>query len=120
MKARRRTALSAHRLGLAGAVLLAAAAVASSSVLAGTWRRLPAAPSPAATALTVSVWTGRQMVIFGRAYPKPPAGIDVAAAYTATTDRWRRLTPLKGPVGNFQGGYHAVWDREGDAGSRAR
>jgi len=78
-------------------------------VLAGVWRRLPAAPSPAASALTVSVWTGRQMVIFGRAYPKPPIGIDVAAAYTPASNTWRRLTPLKGPAGNFQGEYHAVW-----------
>jgi len=79
------------------------------SVLAGTWRRLPPAPSPPATAQTVSVWTGKQMVIFGRAYPKPPLGIDVAAAYTPTSNTWRRLAPLKGPPGNFQGEYHAVW-----------
>jgi Immunoglobulin-like domain of bacterial spore germination len=80
-----------------------------SSVLAGTWRRLPAAPSPTPSALAVSVWTGRQMVIFGRAYPKPPTGIDVAAAYTPASNTWRRLTPLKGPAGNFQGEYRAVW-----------
>ncbi len=78
-------------------------------VLAGIWRRLPTAPSPAPSALTVSVWTGRQMVIFGRAYPKPPLGIDVAAAYSPTSNTWRRLTPLTGPAGNFQGEYHAVW-----------
>jgi N-acetylneuraminic acid mutarotase len=111
-------------LGLAGALLLVAAAIASSgladgraavngrsasSVLAGTWRRLPAAPAPAATAVTVSVWTGRQMVIFGRAHPKPPQGIDVGAAYNPATNKWRRLAPLKGPAGNFQGRYHAVW-----------
>ncbi|MGZ6373053.1 MAG: Kelch repeat-containing protein [Candidatus Limnocylindria bacterium] len=81
----------------------------ASSVLAGTWRRLPAAPTPAPTGLTVSVWTGRQMVVFGRVYPKPPEGIDVAAAYTPASKSWRRLAPLKGPVGNFQGRYHAVW-----------
>ncbi len=79
------------------------------SVLVGAWQRLPAAPSPAATAQTVSVWTGKEMVIFGRAYPKPPLGIDVAAAYVPASDTWRRLAPLKGPAGNFQGEYHAVW-----------
>jgi len=82
---------------------------AASPVLAGIWRRLPTAPSPGPSALTVSVWTGRQMVIFGRAYPKPPLGIDVAAAYSPSSNTWRRLTPLKGPAGNFQGEYHAVW-----------
>lgn len=124
MSARGRIGLRVGGFSLAGALLPIASATAAlglaqgraavsgrsaSSTLAGTWRRLPAAPSPAPTALTVSVWTGRQMVIFGRAYPKPPAGIDVAAAYTVATNKWRRLTPLKGPVGNFQGGYHAVW-----------
>jgi hypothetical protein len=125
MSARTRIALSAHRLGLAGALVLVAAATGwlggvapgragvigrdAPPVLAGTWRRLPAAPSPAPAALTVSVWTGQEMVIFGRAYRKPPQGIDVAAAYTPATNKWRRLAPLKGPVGNAQGEYHAVW-----------
>lgn len=124
MREQARIGLSARGLGLAGALFLVAAAIASSgladgraavngrsasSVLAGTWRRLPAAPARAPTALTVSVWTGRQMVIVGRAYPKPPQGIDVAAAYNPATNKWRRLAPLKGPVGNFQGRYHAVW-----------
>jgi hypothetical protein len=59
--------------------------------------------------LTVSVWTGKEMVIFGRAYPKLPLGIDVAAAYSPTSDSWRRLAPLKGLAGNFQGVCHAVW-----------
>jgi hypothetical protein len=120
-----RPVLRAHWLGLAGAFVLVAAATAwalgagpsradvtgrgASPVLAGSWRRLPAAPSPAPVALTVSVWTGRKMVIFGRAYPKPPLGIDVAAAYTPATNTWRRLVPLKGPAGNLQGEYHAVW-----------
>jgi hypothetical protein len=95
-------------LGVAGG-RAAVSGPSASSGLAGVWRRLPPAPSPAAAALTVSAWTGRQMVIFGRAYPKPPLGIDVAAAYTPATNTWRRLVPLKGPVGNFQGDYHAVW-----------
>lgn len=102
-----------HAASLAAAASAAQAPRVSersaSSVLAGTWRRLPAAPTPAPTGLTVSVWTGRQMVVFGRAYPKPPEGIDVAAAYTPASKSWRRLAPLKGPVGNFQGRYHAVW-----------
>ncbi len=81
----------------------------AASVMAGTWRRLSSAPSPAATGRTVSVWTGRQMLFFGRAYPKPPLGVDVAAAYSPTSNRWGRLAPFKGPAGNFQGHYSAVW-----------
>jgi Kelch motif len=124
MRLRARITSSDHRLRWGAILVLVLAATASlglaggraavsgpsaSSVLAGVWRRLPPAPPPAATVLTVSVWTGRQMVIIGRAYPKPPSGIDVAAAYSPTSNAWRRLTPLKGPVGNFQGEYHAVW-----------
>ena len=124
MTPRARITPSAHRWRWGVVVVLVAGATASlglargraavsgpsaSSVLAGVWRWLPPPPSPAASAQTVSVWTGRQMVIFGRAYPKPPLGIDVAAAYAPASNAWRRLTPLKGPAGNFQGEYHAVW-----------
>jgi Kelch motif len=124
MTPRPRIISSAHRFRCGVVLVLVVAATASlglargraavsgpsaSSVLAGVWHRLPPAPAPAATALTVSVWTGWQMVIFGRAYRKLPLGIDVAAAYTPTRSTWRRLTPLKGPAGNFQGEYHAVW-----------
>ena len=81
----------------------------ASSALAGTWRRLSPAPSPAPIGITVSVWTGRQMLVFGRAQPKPPLSVDVAAAYSPATDRWSRLAPFKGPVGNYQGHYTAAW-----------
>ena len=57
----------------------------------------------------MSVWTGRQMLVFGRAQPKPPLSVDVAAAYSPATDRWSRLAPFKGPVGNYQGHYTAAW-----------
>ena len=75
---------------------------------AGTWRRLP--PAPIAPVFeTVGVWTGRQMLVFGRAQPKPPTSVDVAAAYTPATNTWRRLAPLAGPTGNYEGRYWTVW-----------
>ncbi|MGZ4302510.1 MAG: hypothetical protein ACXVE0_12975 [Gaiellaceae bacterium] len=75
--------------------------------LAGTWRRLPGAPIAAHWA--VSAWTGRQMLIFGRAQPTPPWSVDAAAAYDPATDTWRRLAPFPGPTGNYEGRYWAIW-----------
>jgi N-acetylneuraminic acid mutarotase len=78
--------------------------------VAGTWQRLPPAPI-APSGGVVSVWTGRQMLIFGRANPDPtlPWSVDVAAAYNPATSTWRRLTPFPGPKGNYEGRYWAVW-----------
>jgi N-acetylneuraminic acid mutarotase len=75
---------------------------------AGTWRRLPRAPI-APSSNVVSVWTGRKMLIFGRAQPNSPWSVDVAAAYDPATRRWLRLEPSPGPKGNFEGRYWAVW-----------
>jgi len=76
--------------------------------VAGAWRRL--SPAPIATVGgAVSVWTGRQMLVFGRAQPNPPWSVDVAAGYNPTTDTWRRLAPFPGPTGNYEGHYSAVW-----------
>lgn len=77
--------------------------------MAGTWRRLSPAPLPAAIGGTASVWTGRQMLVFGRAQPNPPWSVDVAAAYDPATDTWRRLAPFTGPKGNYEGHYSVVW-----------
>ena len=49
------------------------------------------------------------MLLFGRRQLNPTLSVDVAAAYTPTTRTWRRLVPLRGPSGNFQGHYSAVW-----------
>jgi hypothetical protein len=95
---------------------LAAVAVGVTATIAGptpaatgAWHRLAPAPKPAATASTVSVWTGTQMLVFGRRQPNPPWSVDTAAAYNPATGKWRRLTPLKGPTGNYEGHYSAVW-----------
>ena len=77
---------------------------------AGSWLRLPSAPI-APSGGVVSVWTGRQMLIFGRANPDPalPWSADVAAAYNPATRTWRLLTPFPGPKGNYEGRYWAAW-----------
>ncbi len=75
---------------------------------AGTWRRLP--PAPIAPSFNVvSVWTGRQMLIFGRAQPDPPWSVNVAATYNPSLDTWQLLAPPPGPTGNYEGQYNAAW-----------
>jgi len=107
--------------GLTASVLFFALAVASAGPLvagartptttpppSGSWRRLPPAPiAPGWDA--VSVWTGTEMVAFGRAHPNPPWSVDVAAAYRPATGTWRKLAPFPGDRGNYEGGYTALW-----------
>jgi len=83
------------------ALLLPASALAGSSS-GGTWKRLPAAPiSPEFDART-SVWTGKQMLVFGRdqltaldanGSPYATGAVNVAAAYDAHSNSWRKLSP---------------------------
>jgi hypothetical protein len=57
------------------------------------WRLLPPSPLPA-TADASAVWTGSEMVIFGGYLDENPGHIQVtnaAAAYTPSTNSWRRL-----------------------------
>jgi hypothetical protein len=78
------------RFALAFALLVApGAALAASGAtrLPGTWRRLPAAPF-AIGANLASVWTGKEMLVYG-----VPTGQTAQAveAYNPTTRTWRRL-----------------------------
>jgi N-acetylneuraminic acid mutarotase len=74
-----------------------------------TWQRLPAAPIPAPYTLA-SVWTGSQMLIFGRVSRASPArGFDVLAAYRPASTTWRRLASGPGPKGESEGLASAVW-----------
>jgi hypothetical protein len=74
-----------------------------------TWQRLPAAPIPAPHSLA-SVWTGTQMLIFGRVSRTYPArGFDVLVAYRAANNTWRRLPSGPGPKGESEGSASAVW-----------
>jgi N-acetylneuraminic acid mutarotase len=85
--------------------------------LAGTWRPLSSAPIAPSGDLT-SVWARDRMLVFARrritvrdvrGNPYAVRSVDVAAAYTPATDRWRRLAPLKGPTGSYEGRYTSVW-----------
>jgi len=105
---------------VAGLVAVIGLAVPSSAVstanrlaqVAGpsrTWQRLPAAPIPPPDALA-SVWTGRQMLIFGRVSRAHPAhGFDVLAAYRPANATWRRVASGPGPKGETEGSASAVW-----------
>ena len=84
-----------------------ARATAAPSPVAGTWRRL--SPAPVTPSLMVSVWTGRKMLIFGRAQPDAPWSVNIAAAYDPGRDAWQLLEPPPGLKGNYEGRYWAVW-----------
>src|SRR5215211_4833863 len=100
-----------HLLGLA-AVAVATAALAPSAAprpsLAGAWTRLPTAPIAVHYALT-SVWTGREVIVFGRDQAPSFKSVNVAAAYDPAANRWRKLSPPAGPTESFAGHTSAVW-----------
>src|SRR5919201_1485424 len=105
------------RIALALLVVVAPAAVASAGAttsmpLAGSWRLLPKAPIVPNDGGLASVWTGRQMLVFGRSSKTGPAGstfnrVNVAAAYDPARNTWRRLSPPK-PTPSFMDN-DAVW-----------
>jgi hypothetical protein len=76
-------------LALASVIVLVPTALAASTpTVAGSWRKLPAAPSPVGSG--TGVWTGKELIVFGKALNKP---LTAAAAYEAAANAWRRLTP---------------------------
>jgi spore germination protein GerM len=84
------------------------------ATLAGTWRVLPAAPVAMNAGELRSVWTGRQMLVFGSAATNsgsalPDKPVNVAAAYDPAANAWRRLPSPLGPTGAYLGNYSAVW-----------
>ncbi|HSC73629.1 MAG TPA: hypothetical protein VLB89_05640 [Gaiellaceae bacterium] len=71
-------------------------------VVAAGWQPLPAAPITPDFDARTSVWTGKQMIVFGRdqqtaldsrgkAYST--GSVNVAAAYDPRSKRWRKLSP---------------------------
>jgi len=116
---------SALMVGL-GATLILAAPGSSSPVTAAstlsaanglarvarpsrTWQRLPVAPI-GPTYLSTSVWTGSEMLIFGRVSRTYPArDFPVLAAYRPAHNAWRRLPAGPGPTGASEGEEAAVW-----------
>jgi N-acetylneuraminic acid mutarotase len=91
------------------AVPATALAASGSGTLPGTWHQLRSAPFAVAQE-TASVWTGKQLIVFGRTpITNPPT--DVAEAYDPARDTWTRLAPPPGAHASL--GYKAVWsDKE--------
>jgi hypothetical protein len=90
---------------------VAATGASATPPVAGTWRKLRPAPVAPNAGLT-SVWTGRQMLLFGRLETHANDGavlarVNVAAAYDPGTNSWRRLSPPR-PTGSFLN-YSSVW-----------
>jgi hypothetical protein len=88
---------------------LVSVASAAQPTLSGSWQRLPAAPGAAAIPYArVGVWTGKQLIVFGRA--GVPGGMrNVAFSYDPTAHRWRTLSPPAGTTGSYEGAMSAVW-----------
>jgi Kelch motif protein len=101
-----RTRIAVVLTGVLGTLVAAAAGSASSP---GVWRKLPAAPLAPREAL-VSVWTGREMILFGRITkqitPKV-IRVNVAETFDPGAQRWRRL-PSPGPTTSFLD-YGGAW-----------
>jgi N-acetylneuraminic acid mutarotase len=89
----------------ASILVVVPAAIAGSGTVPGTWRKLRPAPF-AVPQQTASVWTGRQLIVFGRR-PATNPSVDVAEAYDPARDAWSRLSPPAAPRASL--GYRAVW-----------
>jgi len=98
--------LGKYVLGATLALVPATALAASGAgTVPGNWHQLPSAPfavpqSPAA------VWTGKQLIVFGRRPVTNPAA-DAAEAYDPAKNSWTHLSPPAGP--SYSPGYRAVW-----------
>ena len=101
-----------RRVRVAAVLALAVAPAAALATPApGTWRLLPKAPIAPREGLS-SVWTGKEMLLFGRVTRQDKNGAflgrtTVAAAYDPTANSWRRL-PSPGPTNGFME-TSAVW-----------
>jgi N-acetylneuraminic acid mutarotase len=99
-------------VGLALVLAPAAALGAAAPTTPGSWTMLPAAPVAVDSGSLASAWTGKQLLVFGRATKRDPTGAvllatNVAAAYDPVARSWHRLSP-PAPTGSFMG-YSASW-----------
>jgi spore germination protein GerM/N-acetylneuraminic acid mutarotase len=100
-----------HPVGRSDYAELSAAAVP----VAGSWRSLAAAPIDVNNGELRSVWTGKEMLVFGSTLERsgsaatPAAPVNVAAAYEPAANTWRKLAPPLGPQGAYLGKYSMVW-----------
>jgi hypothetical protein len=87
------------------------AAAAQTPAFGGTWQPLPVAPLVSSDPRLVSVWTGREVVVFDRVptHEDDLASKNGAVAYDPATGIWRELLPPPGPSGNYEGSYVAAW-----------
>jgi hypothetical protein len=84
----------------------------ASLTVTGSWRELPPAPI-AAPDLLLSVWTGKEMIVFGRIDKRGAAdeilsSTNAAAAYDPKANSWRRLAPPLSAPG-YPGNWRAAW-----------
>jgi Sporulation and spore germination len=84
----------------------------TSPPVTGTWGMLPAAPI-AAPDLSLSVWAGDEMILFGRverrgSHDEILSSTNVAAAYDPKANTWRRL-PAPLSARGYPGNWNAVW-----------
>jgi N-acetylneuraminic acid mutarotase len=100
---------------IAAAVLAALAAATAitaasgASTVPGNWHRL--APEPVALPYGDNVWTGRQLIVFGRVPLTKQTynpSKNAAIAYNAATNSWRTLSPPT-QRGAVAGCCQAVW-----------
>ena len=103
-------------LALTAFALLLPAAALGASGAAGSWKRLPAAPISPEFNARVSVWTGKEMLVFGRdqqtaldknGHPYATGSTNVAASYDPRSKNWHKLSPPT-KTSAF-GGLGAVW-----------
>jgi len=89
-------------LALAVAVLALPAVALGGSAAGGSWKRLPAAPIAPDFDARTSVWTGKEMIVFGRdqetaldsrGNPYATGRLNIAAAYNPQSNSWRKLSP---------------------------
>jgi hypothetical protein len=82
----------------------------------GSWRGLPSAPIAPDFNYRTSVWTGKEMLVFGRdqqtalaanGSPYATARVNVAAAYDPRTRSWRSLDPPRATSGFM--GLSSAW-----------
>lgn len=82
----------------------------------GSWLRLPTAPIAPDFNYRTSVWTGKEMIVFGRdqqtsldanGSPYATSRVDVAAAYNPRSDTWRNLEPPRSSTGFMD--LSSVW-----------
>jgi N-acetylneuraminic acid mutarotase len=100
------------RIALLFMLMVAPVATAGATTFSGTWRPLPKAPITPNNGGLASVWTGKRVLVFGRAATIKQGGatfnrVSVAAAYDPARNTWRRLSPPK-PSPSFMD-EDAVW-----------